>query len=980
MTLSPPKIDSRRQADVARQLRAELAARYPGWPDAGGAGNGLVEVFSRYAELVIERTNHVLDRNRVAFLSRLGGALLPPRPATVPLTFALAPGGSIAAVVPAGTQVAAAPAPGSSEPVVFETQSELVVTAATLDRLFVRCAADDQFTDLAPLLTVPAETPIPIYKGTTSLEHHLYIGSDVFFGCQLLNKLSVSLDMEDDLTATKGEVAWEIWTGSQCFPLTPEKDGTAALTHSGDVVFRDLPQFITAKVDTQQKHWLRCRWLTTVFRPSIARTLTLEREIDHAGLLPTVAFTNAIKLDLSKDFQPLGDYPRFGDAFYILNLEAFSVCGAQVTLNVAITNPSAGGDDIPVPRVNATADAKVAWEYWNGRQWCLLGIMSAQSQTGDQNDAFSDTTQAFTASGQVSFTVPQDLQMTDVAGVPGPWIRARLVANGYGEEAGYIVSESKPGTLAYAYKPRTLVAPIVKQIEIGFTIHETGRRADAVLAYNDFAFKDITAALGGVLGDAELFRPSDDPEPALYLGFSPPFKLGMPSLPITVYFVLGGSSPSAGTEDSDVQRTVWQYWNGANWVSFTVTDKTGGFAYSGGITFLVPPGAKASEQFGQARYWLRVPWLVRSGSNTAPLHLALENTILASQTVTLENEVLGSSNGTPDQNFMASRRPVLEGEVLQIRAPVSGADMAARESWTIWQNVTDFHASGPLDQHYVLERISGSITFGDGRRGAIPLRGTGNVRLMRYRTGGGAAGNKGVGTIVQLKTTVPYVRVVTNNEPASGGADAETISAMLERAPRSFRHRSRAVTVEDYEDLAMLASPDIARTRCIPLANLVLDPDAKQKRPGTVSVLVVPRSTGPKPLPSESLLSTVRDYLKDRQSATVQLIVTCPEYVELNVTAEIGVATLDGVTELEAAIRQRLIEFMHPLHGGFDRNGWDFGRHPHRSDLLSLISSVAGVDHIRSLTIQQVEKRTGAAKTPTFLALAGETRLTFTLI
>jgi uncharacterized phage protein gp47/JayE len=162
--------------------------------------------------------------------------------------------------------------------------------------------------------------------------------------------------------------------------------------------------------------------------------------------------------------------------------------------------------------------------------------------------------------------------------------------------------------------------------------------------------------------------------------------------------------------------------------------------------------------------------------------------------------------------------------------------------------------------------------------------------------------------------------------------------------------------------------------------NLVLDPDAKQTRPGTVSVLVVPNDLSSKPCPSQSLRARVSEYIQARQSATVQLIVTSPEYVELNVAAEIGIRTLDGVTELESAIRKRLHDFMHPLFGGFDRKGWDFGRHAHRSDLLSLLSSIPGVDHIRGLALQQVEPRQGAASTKNFLACSGEVRLTFTLI
>jgi hypothetical protein len=980
MTLATPEIDPRTRTDVAAQLSSELAAQYPGWSRDIGLGNGLVQVFARYAELVIESINHVPDRDRVAFLSQLGGALLPPQPSTVPLTFFLAPGVSIAAVVPAGTQVAAAPAPGSREPTVFETDAELVVTPAKLDCLYVRSASEDRFTDISALLTTPPETPATVYAANTPIEHTLYIGSDEFFGYKPLNMLTLSFEMDADIESTKGGVAWEIWSGAQGVPLTPESDGTAALTRSGEIVFRNVPQFAACKLNGQEKHWLRCRWLKPVRRPIIARSVSLERQIDEAALLPTAAFINSLKIDLSKDFLPMGESPRFGDAMYILNQHAFSARGAQVRFDVTMTNPASGGGEVPVPRVNATGNAKVALEYWNGRDWNALGTMSAQSRTGEESDPFCDTTQAFTVSGTISFTVPMDLQALDIGGIHGAWIRARLAANGYGEEAGYTVTESKPGTFAYIHKPSTLVAPVIKRVEIAFSVHERGQHPEAAIAFNDFGLEDITAALSGAAGEGVIFRPSKDPEPALYLGFSPPFGLKMPAMPMSIYFVLGISGQAVEAAEAELQRTTWQYWDGERWVSFIVTDKTGGFNYSGAVTFLVPPGAMSSVEFGQRRYWLRVPWLMGTEDTTAPLRLVLENTTSASQAITLTDEVLGSSNGTPDQIFTAARRPVLEGELLQIRGSAPGFGKSSNGGWSTWRNVQDFHASGPLDPHYALDRISGVVTFGNGRHGAIPPKGTANIRFTRYRSGGGAAGNKGIDTLVQLKTTVPYVRSVTNKQPSSGGADSETLPAMLERAPRSFRHRSRAVTVEDYEDLARLASPDVARSRCVPLVNLVLDPDAKQTRPGTVSVLVVPNDLSSKPCPSQSLRARVSEYIQARQSATVQLIVTSPEYVELNVAAEIGIRTLDGVTELESAIRKRLHDFMHPLFGGFDRKGWDFGRHAHRSDLLSLLSSIPGVDHIRGLALQQVEPRQGAASTKNFLACSGEVRLTFTLI
>ena len=72
-----------------------------------GISAALVNIFARYAEIVIQRLNKVPDKNFLAFLDLLGVSLTPPQPARAPLLFALATGSDVDAFVPAGTQVAA---------------------------------------------------------------------------------------------------------------------------------------------------------------------------------------------------------------------------------------------------------------------------------------------------------------------------------------------------------------------------------------------------------------------------------------------------------------------------------------------------------------------------------------------------------------------------------------------------------------------------------------------------------------------------------------------------------------------------------------------------------------------------------------------------------------------------------------------------------------------------------------------------------
>src|SRR5262249_5947979 len=172
------------------------------------------------------------------------------------------------------------------------------------------------------------------------------------------------------------------------------------------------------------------------------------------------------------------------------------------------------------------------------------------------------------------------------------------------------------------------------------------------------------------------------------------------------------------------------------------------------------------------------------------------------------------------------------------------------------------------------------------------------------------------------------------------------------RAPRTLRHGGRAVTADDYEDLARLASAEVARARCVPLRRLREDPlGSGLPVPGALSLIIVPGSRDPKPLPSLELLDLTAQYWRTRQAANADISVVGPLYVRVDVAMEVVLATIENASEVEQAIRAQLAAFLHPLTGGRDGAGWDFGRKPQLSDLHAVINGVAGADPLRPLRL-----------------------------
>src|SRR5581483_4361859 len=231
------------------------------------------------------------------------------------------------------------------------------------------------------------------------------------------------------------------------------------------------------------------------------------------------------------------------------------------------------------------------------------------------------------------------------------------------------------------------------------------------------------------------------------------------------------------------------------------------------------------------------------------------------------------------------------------------------------------------------------------------------------RSGDGEQGNLDGGSIVELKSSVPYIDGVTNNEPSQGGAPAEPIDRVQARGPKILRHRDRAVTAADLEDLAAAASADVAAAAAIvPIFNpysLWLDPKAPVPTPdhalvdaGQMGVIIVPNEPGSaRPTPSLVLLSQVQDYLRQRCPPTADLWVAGPEWIAVSVQATVVVASVEQADPAADLAQAALDGYLHPLTGGADGRGWAFGQRPHGSDLIALLAAVPGVDHVGSLAV-----------------------------
>lgn len=408
-------------------------------------------------------------------------------------------------------------------------------------------------------------------------------------------------------------------------------------------------------------------------------------------------------------------------------------------------------------------------------------------------------------------------------------------------------------------------------------------------------------------------------------------------------------------------RTCWEFQRAdGNWAELqAVEDETRALTLSGFVRFQAPQGSAVQRIRSRlvTGHYECPPVIGRIGLNT----------VAAEHAVQIDaNETLGSSNGQAGQVFNLGQTPVVAGSV---RVTATGIEDRPWRDQTHWDRV------GPHDPILMLDPASGRVSFGDGRVGRVPPAGA--DLICRYRIGGGPDGNVPRGTLSkdaegQVAVTQPF--------PAFGGKEAETLEQARERALDFLAHRERAVTLDDFETLAV-ATPGVPVARVRALAGyhpaLPCLPAA-----GCVTVVAVPRCPDDRPLAGPDFLAAVNRWLQPRCPLTTELHVIGPCYQVVGVTARLNVQPGVDPATLSGMAINRLERFFHPLSGGPDGMGWPVGRHVYRSEVMALLNAIDGVNYVDDFSMAAE----GAAEPsctniqvcPDCLAASGQHRITVT--
>jgi hypothetical protein len=410
--------------------------------------------------------------------------------------------------------------------------------------------------------------------------------------------------------------------------------------------------------------------------------------------------------------------------------------------------------------------------------------------------------------------------------------------------------------------------------------------------------------------------------------------------------------------------------------ALTVKDTTRALGESGLLSMSFPVKPSPRDLFGHTLTWLRLhPSRDDPNGDWQPtLRGAYLNAVWAQSTETMTRESLGSSDGRPLLTLNVARPPLLADTLeLRVREPLDEEERQALldadapgdavsvihdlpelpGDWVLWRQVADPADWGPCDRKYALDEASGEVTFGDGIHGRIPPIGRDAVVAFTYQrteppaeAGDSVPANSvAARSKLNLVTPVEGVEAAAAADHAAGGAPPESVERVQRFGNARLRHRGRALTLADFEDLALASTPDIVQARAF-------------ARAGGVRVVIVMR--GPKPLPDAAQR---RALLRELQAAASPLIADHGRLViegarvrRLRLKLGLTVASLDDAGAVASAVKRALARFFDSGRGGVDGTGWPLGAAPGDDDVsFALAGQTPGLEGIDRIERMQVD-------------------------
>ena len=399
---------------------------------------------------------------------------------------------------------------------------------------------------------------------------------------------------------------------------------------------------------------------------------------------------------------------------------------------------------------------------------------------------------------------------------------------------------------------------------------------------------------------------------------------------------------------------------------------TGGYVYNLGAT-TIPKGAQITGQISDNGVTKTIIFTTLSdnvidfrgeasvnamhGEDVSVRAANLKNTALKGYDI--DGELIGTSTGLADQSFALSESVVhtsyapglnnyINYGVGDIRVFVDNG--LEYEEWERVEYTMDSSSSDKVFAVNVDENSKVQVEFGDGISGAIPPM-SASIKAQ-YVAGGGVIGNVPAGTLAvwgTLPVGEPDAAAIRNNVSpvnpydATGGVDPESNDSIRYNAPRAMRSLNRAVTLQDYADLA-LSVGGVAKAKAIADHGTSVTVYIAPISPDT-SNDVTPGYTGDMLSANMvTLKSSVASFLNERKQIGTTVTVVEPKYVPVSLNLQYSRAPQYSATVVEDNLKKAIIN-------DFSYNNMVFGDVLTPEEIEFKLRQVDGIINLKVLSV-----------------------------
>ena len=591
---------------------------------------------------------------------------------------------------------------------------------------------------------------------------------------------------------------------------------------------------------------------------------------------------------------------------------------------------------------------EVIWEYFNGIGWSRL------FKTNEYRDIFTPTRGITRQVKKLRFICPDDLEPVMAGSGINYYIRARILK------------------INNAFKTRgQYLSPVLSDIRISCKLDPRNDEPEYFGAVNHLEEK-----YGSLRAEREaghrlnLIDAGGESSPAMYFGFGRPPVRG----PVRMLW------ETARILEKNSSAIIWEYYKDGAWNPLHPADETEGFRKTGTVTFSGIPDAEPKKLFGRELYWIRA---VRGtgNKNTREIPEIRAGYLNAARVVTIRHGLeeyltMESYQESAEFHLLNSnihdlelwvredeRLDPTELEVLRSEGnyrEVLNDNGERNTAWIRWKRTDNLRRHRSTERVYQLDEIHGIITFGGGTSGRLPAPGINEGIYVNYSIGGGKVDCLPENAITGLDLTGGVISSVSNPLPLYGAYDRESVQTATRRAAAEYRTQMRAVTERDFEELALGIMGNLRKARCYSGID-----DKGRKAPGAVTLVLITDDFIDRGAGFEKVRRNLYEWFEDKISAGLScggnFRIREAELVAVSVQVEAVIDDYQNLYRIQKALEESLEQFLHPIYGNLDGDGWDIGSLPERFQIETLIRSVEGIKELRRcLILASMPKQTGS--------------------